>query len=663
MLAKGSIRRARLRRAVVAITLGAALALSGTVSPALANVGPPPVSTVQSAAGTITRLAGVDRYATSVAVSRTFPAKTDAVFVATGADFPDALSGAAAAASKKSPVLLTPRDQLPASVAAEIKRLAPKRIYVLGGSGVVSGRVVSTLAGIAPTQRISGVTRYETASAIVKKFFPSAPEVILATGRTSADALVAGAAGGSRSVPTLMIDGTRDTVDNATLQTLKELGTTTIRIAGGHGAISIRIEQQLRTAGYDVHRSGGASRFETAVELMAAIGPENPTAVYLATGTDFPDALSAAAVTGGRSAALILGTSACLPTVSAQALNKLADVPRFVVGGTAVLSDAAASGRSCGDTVPKQGTWRTSGFTFSTAVDAPYADRPPVDVHDPSIRLDSTGLRIYNRVDNGQRADHPVAYAQYGISALAEYQRTGERVWLDRATRHAQRLIEMHTDRGEAWFYPYLFPWTYPGVRMGSQWWSMMAQGEALSLFTRLYEETGDEQWKGAADHTWQSFLSPRSTSEPWGVMTDGGRLWLEEYAANVPPLMALNGHIFAVFGLYDYYKLTGDATVLKYLDGATTAVLEVMPAIRKPGGVSYYCARANFCQTKTWQNAAYHPIHIWQLRTLARLTSDGRFTTWADRLRSDVPGSSTMTDQLDGAWPIIEADPLDVGE
>jgi putative cell wall-binding protein len=92
--------------------------------------------------GTVTRLAGADRYAAAAAVSaNTVTAPVTTVYLATGATFPDALAGAPLAGASGSPVLLVRRDTIPASVHAELTRLKPEKIVVLGGPGSVSDAV------------------------------------------------------------------------------------------------------------------------------------------------------------------------------------------------------------------------------------------------------------------------------------------------------------------------------------------------------------------------------------------------------------------------------------------------------------------------------------------------------------------------------------------
>jgi putative cell wall-binding protein len=62
-------------------------------------------------------------------------------------NFPDALAGASAAGNLGAPLLLVTRDSIPAATAAELARLAPNRIVILGSTGVISGIVGVQLAG------------------------------------------------------------------------------------------------------------------------------------------------------------------------------------------------------------------------------------------------------------------------------------------------------------------------------------------------------------------------------------------------------------------------------------------------------------------------------------------------------------------------------------
>jgi len=107
----------------------------------------------------VVRRSGADRYATAVAVSNPlFPAFADGsgtVYLATGANYPDALAGGAAAAKKGSPVLLVQQNCVPQNVKDEITRLNPKDVIILGGTSAV-GTAVESLTVCTAGQTTSG---------------------------------------------------------------------------------------------------------------------------------------------------------------------------------------------------------------------------------------------------------------------------------------------------------------------------------------------------------------------------------------------------------------------------------------------------------------------------------------------------------------------------
>lgn len=158
--------------------------------------------------GRVDRLAGPDRYATAAKISATIFSSPGVpmAFIATGQNFPDALAGGPAAAVNGGPVLLTKYGELPATTAAELKRLQPKEIVILGSAaGAVSAQVEAALRAYSPkVTRVAGPDRYATAAAIAGRFFPSSSDVFLATGRNFPDALAGSAYAGRDRRPLLL---------------------------------------------------------------------------------------------------------------------------------------------------------------------------------------------------------------------------------------------------------------------------------------------------------------------------------------------------------------------------------------------------------------------------------------------------------------------------
>jgi putative cell wall-binding protein len=77
--------------------------------------------------GPVTRVAGADPYATAVAISQaSFPGSAASVYLATGANFPDALAGGVAAALAPGPLLLVLAACIPPSAAARSSDWGPQ---------------------------------------------------------------------------------------------------------------------------------------------------------------------------------------------------------------------------------------------------------------------------------------------------------------------------------------------------------------------------------------------------------------------------------------------------------------------------------------------------------------------------------------------------------
>lgn len=172
----------------------------GAVTNALASLGDPEVivlggpnavsDAVAQQLGAAERLAGSDRYGTSVAVAERFGYSEDnpapVVHVATGADYPDALAGSALAGWQQVPVMLSRPAELPGRVLAAMVSVDPSWVSILGGPGALSPAVEAQLEAAFNTEgeRHQGVGVGEAvgpAPLVDSEDFP-------APGRTAAEA-------------------------------------------------------------------------------------------------------------------------------------------------------------------------------------------------------------------------------------------------------------------------------------------------------------------------------------------------------------------------------------------------------------------------------------------------------------------------------------------
>jgi hypothetical protein len=116
----------------------------------------------------------------------------------------------------------------------------------------------------------------------------------------------------------------------------------------------------------------------------------------------------------------------------------------------------------------------------------------------------------------------------------------------------------------------------------------------------------------------------------PWAVFIDNEKFyWIEEYPWN-KRTQALNGFIFGIYGLYDYYHITDDLSALHLCQASITTVENYIDQYRVPDGISYYCLR------QREQLPKYHLIHTNQLRMLYKITNHGFFSKMADAFYTD---------------------------
>jgi D-glucuronyl C5-epimerase-like protein len=233
------------------------------------------------------------------------------------------------------------------------------------------------------------------------------------------------------------------------------------------------------------------------------------------------------------------------------------------------------------------------------------------------------------KVVDGRNYYSPGNIASDGVRFVDSYVRTGNTGYLDRARLRAAKLRSLGFVRDGALFVPYGFD--YPGEGLEAPWVSAYAQGFALSLFVRLFRVTGEATYADGARSVFLSFRQLGTRWRPWVDYTTGGDLWLEEYPSGRPSHV-LNGFNFALFGLYDYERLSRDPGAHQLLEAALATMRRRAVAYRVPGGISYY----DLVHRTQWPH--YHAIHVWQLRDLAAISGDSYFRQLSAAFAADYP-------------------------
>jgi len=214
------------------VIVGGTGAVSTAVATALATAVP---------TASVSRFEGVDRYETAHDIARRgFASGAPIVFLASGANFPDALAASAAAGHLGGPVLLVPggATSLSPATRAVIEQLGASTVVIAGGTGVISGALEAsarTVSGVTTVERRGGVNRFETAALLNEYAFEGATAGFIASGLDYPDALGAAAIAGAQGAPLALSNGVCTWVDS--LDQFIEFGVTSVTLAGGTGVL------------------------------------------------------------------------------------------------------------------------------------------------------------------------------------------------------------------------------------------------------------------------------------------------------------------------------------------------------------------------------------------------------------------------------------------
>ena len=299
----------------------------------LPTVGSPP------GACSTSRIAGNDRYETSVAEGRAaFPTGSSVVIVS-GAqqNLVDGLVAGPLGFAKQAPVLVVAPTNVPTVVANDITARLATTAWIVGGTGAVTPAVETQLRalGVTTVNRLSGANRYETAAAVAVQVAAPTNEVVVASGLSLVDAVAASGPAARLKRPILLVS--KDSATPATTAALKALSITGATVVGGPGVISEATVLALKLA--SVPRVAGDDRFATAAEITrvfsALVGTET---MLVASGleTNIVDALAGGAM--GRLTLLV--SPASLPAAAAEQLAAKSAGQVHVLGGPGAVTTA-----------------------------------------------------------------------------------------------------------------------------------------------------------------------------------------------------------------------------------------------------------------------------------------------------------------------------------
>lgn len=303
------------------------------------------ISVFAASGSTYKRLWGDDRYKTSAAISNFGWGSSKYVLLATGEGddkFADALAGAPLAGVLNAPVLLTNTKFLSQDTKQEIQRLKPEKVYILGGTGVISDGVKQEIENMGIlTERLYGSDRYGTAAAIAEtlKQYKSFSKAIITTGEKFQYAMMAAPFASMDGQPVLF--AMEDSIPERTLDALGNLGIKDVEIIGGYDVISFLAEYELELKDISVERIEGGTVAGTNINVIRKHMPY-PDSICIARDDVFADALSGVPYASRNKAPIILVDISEQNDDLREFLSSLSLKSMTVFGGTGAISDKMA---------------------------------------------------------------------------------------------------------------------------------------------------------------------------------------------------------------------------------------------------------------------------------------------------------------------------------
>jgi len=222
---------------------------------------------------------------------------------------------------------------------------------------------------------------------------------------------------------------------------------------------------------------------------------------------------------------------------------------------------------------------------------------------------------------------NPIAIAQYGLGNYNLFLDNNNNTRLKKFITVSDWLVEnLEPNRYGISVWHHNFDFEYC-EKLKSPWYSGLAQGMGLSVLLRAYNETSDNKYLDAHNLAWESFT--KDINQGGVIYIDSiGNKWIEEYIVSSPTHI-LNGFIWALWGVYDTWKVLGtnDAKEL-FKECLNTIEYNLLQydtnywSLYELSGTHIPMVSSPF----------YHKLHIVQLRILYQLTNKSIFIDTANK-------------------------------
>jgi N-acetylmuramoyl-L-alanine amidase len=256
---------------------------------------------------TYERIGGLNRFEVAINLSKKYwPQSSDVVVLTNSNAYADALAAGPLAYKNNAPVLLTQSNILTSPTKAEIQRLNPKQIIIVGGPASVSNEIEAEINSLGKeVKRIGGINRYEVAANVAQEF-ENVQSAIIAYGMNFPDALSISPYASKNGMPILLTQ--KDSLPEPTKNVLQHKQVQNTIIVGGEASVGVAVQNELPSP----KRIGGKDRYEVAANIFKELHLAKDKA-FIATGLTFADALTGSVPAAKENTPILLTRDSALP--------------------------------------------------------------------------------------------------------------------------------------------------------------------------------------------------------------------------------------------------------------------------------------------------------------------------------------------------------------
>ncbi len=298
--------------------------------------------------------------------------------------------------------------------------------------------------------------------------------------------------------------------------------------------------------------------------------------------------------------------------------------------------------------VLKRGTitksWKDpSVVDFSGLKEVPVMGVYPIDFSQDDVDVlltDKDGVPMIDYATLG-RHYNPWFIGHIALGRYAKWKRSGKGTDYDRFIMLADWFVKTGeaTDNGIAWFY--YFDWFRNHVK---PWRSGLSQAHAISTLLRAASTAGNESYAETARGALEDMIAPLEKGGAAYHWPDG-TVSLEE-SIKFPPSSVINGHLFSVIACWEAAKYFQNARYKEVAIKGWEYILNRIDLFDLG-----YWSRYSFRNKRGVSDIAsfhYHDVHIAQVKVLAEMTGDNRFSALADRFEKY---QNTMNCRIRALW------------